>query len=528
MNSSRSAIIGIISFILTSPLLFCAEQRSVSLSAHNRAPKEVIQEIINKEVDLVYRVKTPDGKPAGEFILRYGDITQHPADAIVNAANESLLGGGGVDGAIHTAAGKYLRKFNETLPCVEQEVRCPLGHAAISPSFNLHKKGIKFIISTVGPRGSNPDRHNKIREAYTSCLSFVDFINQRVLKYSPEPGDNPDPNWGANINALNKSIDNPIDHPIVTIAFPLISAAIYGYNVEDSAPLALQAIIDFMQKYARSIHTTTAQKPLFKVILYFYGDNPDPAFALSIYMQHLEKTLDDQQAIAYPHKLIEKTSNNQQIPIPISQSSVAQKPKDPFSAPKILVCDFHGVLADTNYPKAIVKGLCYLPLIIPHALYRLFWEYSLVGHLWRQRSLNRYPWSAIIDTFAPAAACQTLRTGVFDELRRTKKEGKCSGIYLFSGITPGPLKRLQNQYPSELQFFDGIISVGPESGWINKKNEAFYTQCNNIVRKAHPHATIIFFDDKEANRNQGQAKGWRFALINSAQSCITAIKEHLG
>jgi O-acetyl-ADP-ribose deacetylase (regulator of RNase III) len=77
-----------------------------------------------------------------------GDITTLAVDAIVNAANQVMLGGGGVDGAIHRAAGRELYEACLKVPEVRPGVRCPTGEARITPGFKLHAK---FVIHTVGP-----------------------------------------------------------------------------------------------------------------------------------------------------------------------------------------------------------------------------------------------------------------------------------------------------------------------------------------------------------------------------------------
>ena len=95
--------------------------------------------------------------------LHFGDITQYRADCIVNAARASLLGGGGVDGAIHKAAGSDLTEFCKTLGT------CKVGEAKLSPGFNLPSK---FIIHTVGPRYlfKNDSEFNYLKECYQNSL----------------------------------------------------------------------------------------------------------------------------------------------------------------------------------------------------------------------------------------------------------------------------------------------------------------------------------------------------------------------
>eukprot|EP00916_Digyalum_oweni_P020035 GHVL01033502.1.p2 GENE.GHVL01033502.1~~GHVL01033502.1.p2 ORF type:complete len:152 (+),score=19.18 GHVL01033502.1:237-692(+) len=99
------------------------------------------------------------------------DITKLKIDAIVNAANKSLLGGGGVDGAIHRAAGKKLLQFNRKLD------GCTTGDAKISPGFDLPAK---FIIHAVGPIGEKPD---KLSQVYHRCLELAVENKARVIAF---------------------------------------------------------------------------------------------------------------------------------------------------------------------------------------------------------------------------------------------------------------------------------------------------------------------------------------------------------
>ena len=101
-----------------------------------------------------------------------GDITTLAVDAIVNAANQVMLGGGGVDGAIHRAAGRELYEACLKVPEVRPGVRCPTGEARITPGFKLPAK---FVIHTVGPvyRYSQHGEPEKLEACYRNSLALA-------------------------------------------------------------------------------------------------------------------------------------------------------------------------------------------------------------------------------------------------------------------------------------------------------------------------------------------------------------------
>jgi O-acetyl-ADP-ribose deacetylase (regulator of RNase III) len=148
-----------------------------------------------------------------------GDITkQRGIDVIVNAANEQLRHGGGVAAAISKAAGPGLQIHCNKLPIAETWgcPRCPTGYAVITPAFNLNAIGIKGIIHAVGPRIAprklpTPVDEKLLYKAYTNSLKIA---------------------------ARNK---------MRSIAFPSISTAIFGYDINYAAPVAIRAVYDFIK-----------------------------------------------------------------------------------------------------------------------------------------------------------------------------------------------------------------------------------------------------------------------------------------
>ena len=137
-----------------------------------------------------------------------GDITKQVLDAIVNAANTTLLGGGGVDGAIHRAAGPELLAKCRTLG------GCPTGQAKITKGYRLPAK---WVIHTVGPvwRGGTHGEDELLASCYRSCFTLVE------------------------------------QYQIRTVAFPSISTGAYGFPMERAAKIAVTAVRDFLQRNSK-------------------------------------------------------------------------------------------------------------------------------------------------------------------------------------------------------------------------------------------------------------------------------------
>lgn len=143
----------------------------------------------------------------GVLELVQGNIVEQAVDAIVNAANPSLLGGGGVDGAIHRAAGPQLLAKCATLG------GCRTGEAKLTPGYRLPAQ---WIIHTVGPvyKGGNQREAELLASAYRSSLTLAS------------------------------------EHGLARLAFPSISTGVYSYPLREAASIALGTVIDYLQTHA--------------------------------------------------------------------------------------------------------------------------------------------------------------------------------------------------------------------------------------------------------------------------------------
>ncbi|WP_027364145.1 O-acetyl-ADP-ribose deacetylase [Desulfotruncus alcoholivorax] len=141
------------------------------------------------------------------IVVLQGDITKQDTEAIVNAANSSLLGGGGVDGAIHRTGGPQI--LAECKQIRAKQGGCPTGEAVITSGGNL---AAKYVIHTVGPvwRGGSNDEARLLRNAYWNSLNLA---NEKGIR---------------------------------SIAFPSISTGAYRFPIVEAAQIAVKTVLDFV------------------------------------------------------------------------------------------------------------------------------------------------------------------------------------------------------------------------------------------------------------------------------------------
>ncbi|MDO8579088.1 MAG: O-acetyl-ADP-ribose deacetylase [Dehalococcoidales bacterium] len=146
--------------------------------------------------------------------LKLGDITRHGTEAIVNAANSNLMGGGGVDGAIHRAGGPAI--LEECRQIVARQGRLPAGKTVITSGGNLKAR---FVIHTVGPvwYGGKNNEPDLLASAYRESLALA------------------------------------AAHNLISVSFPSISTGAYGYPVDEAAGIALNTVALFLKQHPGTI-----------------------------------------------------------------------------------------------------------------------------------------------------------------------------------------------------------------------------------------------------------------------------------
>jgi O-acetyl-ADP-ribose deacetylase (regulator of RNase III) len=171
-----------------------------------------------------------------------GDVTGQATDAIVNAANSNLMGGGGVDGAIHRAGGPAI--LEECKKIVARQGRLPTGQAVITTGGNLKAR---YVIHTVGPvwHGGGRNEAELLGSAYYECLKLA------------------------------------TENKLASISFPSISTGAYGYPVDEAAKIAVSIVVSFLKVQATSLKD---------VVFVLFDSRTYQSYrsALRVHLKHLE------------------------------------------------------------------------------------------------------------------------------------------------------------------------------------------------------------------------------------------------
>lgn len=152
----------------------------------------------------------------GRVVVKVGDLTKEPVDAIVNAANGTLMGGGGVDGAIHRAGGPEILKQCKEIRATKFPDGLPTGQAVITTAGRMPAK---HVIHTVGPvyGKGGPEKAALLASCYRNSLGLA------------------------------------VDHGLKTIAFPAVSTGIYGYPLDEAAKVSSEGIEEFLGSHGSLI-----------------------------------------------------------------------------------------------------------------------------------------------------------------------------------------------------------------------------------------------------------------------------------
>lgn len=209
-------------------------------------------------------------------------------DAIVNAANEQCLGGGGIDGAIHTSINAALNvlkqpakyKFRDicaNLPLLNGN-RCITGGAKIVPGVTL----AKYIVQAVGPRGNTPNKEFLLESTYRNSLEVASQSSETLAQLF----DLKNNDAGVSNREIYQyyGILEPVDYGIKTIAFPSISTGIFGYPKDDAAERAINTVYEFLNNEQTPIEEV-------RFVMYTPGNVEETKNDYNRYVKFLNKKL---------------------------------------------------------------------------------------------------------------------------------------------------------------------------------------------------------------------------------------------
>lgn len=254
------------------------------------------------------------------FEIIRADITHLKVDGIVNAANETLLGGGGVDGAIHKAAGP------ELLEACKKLGGCKTGEAKLTRGYNLPAR---YVIHTVGPvwRGGDQGEEEQLRACYTNALEIAHAKNMESL------------------------------------AFPLISTGIFGYPKDLALKIAISVIGDFLMQHELVIYLVVydhgafaLSEKLFNTVKAYIDDHYVEENFESIRMEsHYQKSVAYESEMPYPKSIIDEATHKPSKPSSAVQrrlKNMLKELEETFSEHLLRLIDIKGKSDVEVYKKA--------------------------------------------------------------------------------------------------------------------------------------------------------------------------------